>query len=181
MYENIETYSADSIWKNVLNQWEDWRDMVIATITNLGRLSNWFVIDGAMTQSDSGSVSTNQRERAQSTKFKILFSNSNYGNISIAGPQSSLIFYGAYNKEIFKIKFFIFSILRWLKKWKKSDTTTGALQFVDGMTLFYCDANEDVMIPKDDFQNKSFHTRWNHWLFHFEIFISKAQQRYQTD
>ena len=39
------------------------------------------------------------------------------GNISIAGPQSSLIFYGAYNK---------------------TDTTTGALQFVDGMTLFYC-------------------------------------------
>ena len=75
------------------------------------------------------------------------------GNISIAGPQSSLIFYGAYNK---------------------TDTTTGALQFVDGMTLFYCsglqqqmylfknttfywiqlrspiksDPNEDVMIPK---------------------------------
>ena len=34
----------------------------------------------------------------------------------------------------------------------KSDTTTGALQFVDGMTLFYCDANEDVMIPKASFQ-----------------------------
>ena len=34
----------------------------------------------------------------------------------------------------------------------KSDTTTGALQFVDGMTLFYCDANEDVMIPKVCFQ-----------------------------
>ena len=41
----------------------------------------------------------------------------------------------------------------WLKKFVKSDTTTGALQFVDGMTLFYCDANEDVMIPKDDLQN----------------------------
>ena len=38
------------------------------------------------------------------------------GSISIAGPQSSLVFYGAYNK---------------------SDATTGALQFVDGMTLFY--------------------------------------------
>ena len=24
----------------------------------------------------------------------------------------------------------------------------GALQFVDGMTLFYCDPKEDVMIPK---------------------------------
>ena len=36
---------------------------------------------------------------------------------------------------------------------KKSDTTTGALQFVDGMTLFYCDANEDVMIPKESFCN----------------------------
>ena len=65
MYKNIETYSADSTWKNVLNQWEDWRDMVIATITNLGRLSNWFVIDGAMTQSDSGSVSTNQRASSE--------------------------------------------------------------------------------------------------------------------
>lgn len=84
-------------------------------------------------------------------------------------------------RKIFEIKIFIFSILRWLKKWKKSDTTTGALQFVDGMTLFYCDANEDVMIPKDDFQKKSFHTRWNHWLFHFEIFISKVQRRYQID
>ena len=41
----------------------------------------------------------------------------------------------------------------WFKKCLKSDTTTGALQFVDGMTLFYCDANEDVMIPKDDLQN----------------------------
>ena len=36
---------------------------------------------------------------------------------------------------------------------EKSDTTTGALQFVDGMTLFYCDANEDVMIPKESFGN----------------------------
>ena len=50
------------------------------------------------------------------------------------------------------MKIFIFSILPLLKKWLKSDTTTGALQFVDGMTLFYCDANEDVMIPKGDFQ-----------------------------
>ena len=55
-------------------------------------------------------------------------------------------------RKIFKI-FIFFSILIWLKKCVKSDTTTGALQFVDGMTLFYCDANEDVMIPKDDLQN----------------------------
>ena len=47
----------------------------------------------------------------------VQFSDHFNGNISIAGPQSSLIFYGAYNK---------------------TDTTTGALQFVDGMTLFYC-------------------------------------------
>lgn len=41
------------------------------------------------------------RVRSQSTNFKIQFSNSTHGNISIAGPQSSLIFYGAYNKENF--------------------------------------------------------------------------------
>ena len=49
--------------------------------------------------------------------WNVKFSDHFNGNISIAGPQSSLIFYGAYNK---------------------TDTTTGALQFVDGMTLFYC-------------------------------------------
>ena len=59
-------------------------------------------------------------------------------------------------RKIFEIKIFIFSILPLLKKWLKSDTTTGALQFVDGMTLFYCDANEDVMIPKGDFKINQF-------------------------
>ena len=49
--------------------------------------------------------------------FNILsLANNTTGQVSIAGPQSSLVFYGAYNK---------------------SDATTGALQFVDGMTLFY--------------------------------------------
>ena len=77
-----------------------------------------------------------------------------HGNISIAGPQSSLIFYGAYNKENFQpIKQSIL-LVNVLINCEKSDTTTGALQFVDGMTLFYCDANEDVMIPKEDFCNK---------------------------
>ena len=82
-------------------------------------------------------------------------SNSIHGNISIAGPQSSLIFYGAYNKENFLEKTAYnmqhILLLICLINCKKSDTTTGALQFVDGMTLFYCDANEDVMIPKESF------------------------------
>ena len=46
--------------------------------------------------------------------------------MTIPGPQSSFIFYAAYNK---------------------TDTTTGTLQFVDGMTVFYGDsAKEDVMV-----------------------------------
>lgn len=46
--------------------------------------------------------------------------------VTIPGPQSSFIFYAAYNK---------------------TDTTTGTLQFVDGMTVFYGDsAKEDVMV-----------------------------------
>ena len=40
----------------------------------------------------------------------------------IAGPQSSLTFYAAYNT---------------------TDATTGTLQYVDGMTIFYCDGLHD--------------------------------------
>ena len=44
-------------------------------------------------------------------------SHSPYGNISIAGPQSSLIFYGAYNKENFRniIVFNIEAVRKMLK------------------------------------------------------------------
>ncbi|CAG5112684.1 Oidioi.mRNA.OKI2018_I69.chr2.g6872.t1.cds [Oikopleura dioica] len=45
--------------------------------------------------------------------------------VTIAGPQSSFVYYAAYNR---------------------SDVTTGMLQFVDGMTLFYSNGvNDDLM------------------------------------
>ena len=43
-------------------------------------------------------------------------------DVKIAGPQSSLTFYAAYNT---------------------TDATTGTLQYVDGMTIFYCDGLHD--------------------------------------
>lgn len=49
-------------------------------------------------------------------------------SVTIAGPQSSLTFYAAYNK---------------------SDKTTGTLEYVDGMTVFYSYGGEDkVMLEK---------------------------------
>ncbi|CBY08109.1 unnamed protein product [Oikopleura dioica] len=51
----------------------------------------------------------------------------NFGEMTIAGPQSGLVFYGAYNK---------------------SDQTTGALQFVDGLSIFYGDGDEELMLMK---------------------------------
>ncbi|CAG5109902.1 Oidioi.mRNA.OKI2018_I69.chr2.g4371.t1.cds [Oikopleura dioica] len=59
---------------------------------------------------------------------KCLFYNlESFGEITIAGPQSGLVFYGAYNK---------------------SDQTTGALQFVDGLSIFYGDGDEELMLMK---------------------------------
>ena len=45
--------------------------------------------------------------------------------VTIAGPQSSFVYYAAYNK---------------------SDGTTGMLQFVDGMTLFYSNGVDDDLM-----------------------------------
>ena len=53
--------------------------------------------------------------------FKI---SSYFSEVTLAGPQSSFIFYAAYNK---------------------SDSTTGTLQFVDGMTLFYWFVNRGFL------------------------------------
>ena len=59
----------------------------------------------------------------------------------IAGPQSGLVFYGAYNKSD---QVWIVSIPEHLLDIQ----TTGALQFVDGLSIFYGDGDEELMLMK---------------------------------
>lgn len=61
----------------------------------------------------------------------------------IAGPQSGLVFYGAYNKSD---QVAIISILEQL--FNTDIQTTGALQFVDGLSIFYGDGDEELMLMK---------------------------------
>ena len=67
--------------------------------------------------------------------------------ITLPGPQSSLIFYAGQNLSKFggaPEQNLILNLA-----YNKSDTTTGALQFVDGITFFYSqfgDKKNDVML-----------------------------------
>ena len=67
--------------------------------------------------------------------------------ITLPGPQSSLIFYAGKNPYEFDGA----PERNWIlnSAYNKSDTTTGALQFVDGITFFYSqfgDKKNDVML-----------------------------------
>jgi len=57
----------------------------------------------------------------------------NQGQVTLPGPQSSLIFYAGWPK----IETLFFLLFYFDSAYNRTDTTTGALQFVDGITFFY--------------------------------------------
>ena len=132
-------FSVDLIWRSVHRQNEGWHDMAIATITISGITKNackWLL--------------------GKNVQFSDHFN----GNISIAGPQSSLIFYGAYNK---------------------TDTTTGALQFVDGMTLFYCSGLHGRQYPFEViFSRFNFGALWKVTQMKMLWFLNRVQPLFLT-